>query len=1015
VRATVRSAPHLAVILPGRPSLATARLFPSTRTVTTTPEARARDHDALFGHARDGVAVLGRDWRIRYANASLLEILDLLGGRGGVDTFWDAVPEWEHTPEADALRQAMDTRAAVTVRVERERGGGYVWEVTAEPVDGGELRVRLRNVTARAELEELEQRVSEAHASLADRERRLEEIVAGAPVALALLDARTLVVIEANAAYANLLDEPWSRPGAIIGHPISEFLPRYEETGVGGLLARVRDREEVYETDEFPFEGFRRGPAWFRLSIKPLGTAEGGGARFLLILAVEVTGLVRARREVEAERRALFDVLDTLPVGVIVAEAPVGRTVYMNPAAVAMGGRSAEALSAARASEYTQRWQIALPDGTPFPEDALPLVRALRGETVRDVQMVLRMPEGAERQILASGVPLRGAAGEVERGMVAFYDVTNQLALERALVERTTEAEHAAANAALRAEESRALREMGRALVSSLEPDDVLRLVAQNGMELLGARGSFVATPLPGGQEVRVAPALGVMSPMDGTRVPLPGSAAELVLREGTQRFNDIDDLPAASALLPLARRQGIASLLLVPVRAYGESLGVLGVVDRRGGFREEDARLLEAFADSAALAVHNARLYAGERHRAEVNRALLRAAEALTGTLDPAEVMERIVDLAGELVGADGAGLTLLVSDDGEEVRVAVATGLLEPLRGMGGRTDGSLTDEAFRRGGPTVFSGDDAPVHPAVAWMRRLGVEYYAVCPLRAGDERLGMLGLVRGPGSPPFTVEELEILSLLGDQAALAVRNARLYERAQAASEAKSGFLATMSHELRTPLNALEGYSSLLEEEIYGPVNDAQRGALARMRRARVHLMELIDQVLDVARVEAGTKRVQPEPVRLPPLVRDVADALRGAADARGLTLAVEAADDVPVVRTDPGMVRQILVNLIGNAVKFTARGGTITVRLSAADDAVSLEVADTGEGIPPELHERVFEPFFQADSSTTRREGGVGLGLALSREFARLLGGDLTLRSAPGQGTTFTLRLPATPSA
>jgi signal transduction histidine kinase/PAS domain-containing protein len=1002
----------LAVILPGCRSPVKTTAFPYRSTVSPTPEARAHDHEVLFGRARDGVAVLSRDWRIRYANASLLEILDLLGGRGGVDTFWDAVPGWEHTPEADLLRQAMATRASVTVRVERDRGGGYVWEVTAEPVDGGDLRVRLRNVTARAEMEALEQRVTEAHATLADRERRLEEIVAGAPVALALLDARTLVVIEANDAYAQLLDEPWSRPGAVIGHPLSAFLPDYGETGLGDLLERVRDTGEAYENEEFPYPGFRRGPVWLRLSIKPLGTAEAGGARFLLILAVEITGLVRARREVEAERRALFDVLDTLPVGVIVAEAPGGRTVYLNPAAVAMGGASTDLLGGARRGEGADRWQATRPDGTVFREDELPLVRAVRGETVRDVQMVVQTA-GGERQILASGVPLRGAAGGVERGMVAFYDVTEQLALERALVQRTTEAEHAAGNAALRAEESRALREMGRALVSSLEPDDVLRLAAQNAMVLLGARGSFVATP-HAGQEVRIAPALGVMAQMDGTVVPLPGSAAELVLREGTQRFNTLDDFPGGSALLPVARRLGVDTMLLVPVRAYGESLGVLGVVDRRGGFAEEDARLLEAFADSAALAVHNARLYAGERRRAEVNRALLRAAEAMTSTLDPAEVMERIVALASELVGADGAGLTVLAGEDGEELRTAVATGLLEPLRGMGGRTEGSLTEEAFRHGGATVLSADDAPVHPAVAWLRRMGVEHYAIFPLRAGEERLGMIGLVRGAGGPPFTVEELEILDLLGDQAALAVRNARLYERAQAASEAKSGFLATMSHELRTPLNALEGYSSLLEEGIYGPVTEAQRGALARMRRARAHLVELIDQVLDVARVEAGTKRVQPEPVRLPALVRDVAEALRGAADARGLSLAVEVRDDVPTLRTDPGMVRQILVNLVGNAVKFTQRGG-ITVRLLSEADSVRLEVADTGEGIAPELQERVFEPFFQVDPSTTRREGGVGLGLALSREFARLLGGDLTVRSAPGEGTTFTLSLPVTASA
>ena len=661
--------------------------------------------------------------------------------------------------------------------------------------------------------------------------------------------------------------------------------------------------------------------------------------------------------------------------------------------------------------EYTRRWQARRPDGAPYPEDELPLARALRGETVRDEGMVLPMPDGAERHILVSGVPLRGAGGEVERGMVAFYDVTEQLSLERALVQRTTEAEHAAANAALRAEESRALREMGRALVSSLDPDDVLRLAAQNAMELLGARGSFVATPIAGTEEFRVAPALGVMAQLDGTRVPLAGSAAERVLRHGTQRLNDADDFPAGSAMTPLARRLGIGNLLLVPVRAYGEPLGVLGVVDRRGGFGEEDARLLEAFADSAALAVHNARLYAGEHRRAEVNQALLRAAETLTSTLDPAEVMERIVALAGELVGAEGAGLTLLEGENGEELRTAVATGLLEPLRGMGGRAEGSLTEEVFRLGGPTVFSADDTPVRPAVAWLRRMGVRHYAVVPLHAGGERLGMLGLVRGAEGPSFTVEELEILALLGDQAALAVRNARLYESAQAASRAKSGFLATMSHELRTPLNALEGYSSLLEEEIYGPVNEAQRGALARMRRSRVHLVELIDQVLDVARVESGTKRAQPEPVALPSLVRDVAEALRGAAEARGLSLELEVDEEVPILRTDPGMVRQILVNLIGNAVKFTERGG-MTVRLSMDGDSVELEVADTGMGIGPELQERVFEPFFQADPSTTRREGGVGLGLALSREFARLLGGDLTLRSAPGEGSTFTLRLPAT---
>ncbi|HEV3049043.1 MAG TPA: PAS domain-containing protein, partial [Longimicrobium sp.] len=870
-----------------------------------SPTPEVRQHDAQFGHARDGVAVLSPDWRFLYANASLLEILNLMGGREGVETFWDAIPGWDQVPEADEMRRAMQAGTPVSFRFDRRPQVPHVWEVLAEPLESGDMRVRLRNVTAQVEVEELRRRVSEAQSTWVERERRLVEIVGAAPVALALVEAETSVVVEANESYAELLDEPWNRPGAVVGHAMHEFLPGYHEDGVADLLRQVRETGRTWEGEEFEYRGFRRGPAWFRLTVKPIHGEDGASVRYLLLLAVEVTGLVRARHRVEAERRALYEVVDTLPVGVVVAEAPTGQITYVNPAAVALAGRPSDELAAPDSGEYTARWRIQRPTGEPFPADELPLSRALAGEATRDVEMVLRHPDGSERTVLGSGVPLRDAAGRVERGMVAFYDITDRLRLERALIERTTEAEHAAANAALREEESRALREMGRALVSSLEPEDVLRLAGQNAMELLGARGSFFAAPvagtIAGADEIRVSPALGVLAEMEGTLTPLPGSAAEVVLREGTQIYNAVERLPESSPLLPMMLRVGARNLLLVPVRAYGEALGVLGVVDRGGGFGREDARLLEAFADSAALAVHNARLYAGERQRAEVNRALLGAAEVLTSTLDPAEVMERIVSLAGELVGADGAGLTLLAGDKEEGIRVPVASGLLQPLRGMAGASAGSLTEAAFQRGTPTTFSASDPGTHTALGWMRRLGVEHYAVFPLRAAQERLGILGLVRGPGRPPFSGQELATLALLGDQAALAVRNARLYERAQAASRAKSEFVAVMSHELRTPLNALAGFSSLLEEGIYGPVTDAQQEALRRMRGAREHLMTLIDQVLDVARVEAGTKRARPEPVDLRTLLGDVCEALRGAVDARALSLDVQLADDVPTVQT------------------------------------------------------------------------------------------------------------------
>jgi signal transduction histidine kinase len=434
----------------------------------------------------------------------------------------------------------------------------------------------------------------------------------------------------------------------------------------------------------------------------------------------------------------------------------------------------------------------------------------------------------------------------VDRAVVAFYDITERLRLERALVRQRAEAEMAASEAALRAEESRALRDIARALVSELEPERVLQLAVRHAMELIGARGSAVTTPLPDGASMRIAPAAGLLAVLEGSVYPWEGSVAARVAEVGrTLRFNDVDDIPATSPVLPVVRRMGVRNAAFVPLRAFGEFFGIISVVDREDGFSDEDVRVLEALADSAALAV------------------------------------------------------------------------------------------------------------------------------------------------------------------------RNARLYEGAQAASRAKSEFLAMMSHELRTPLNALEGYASLLEDGIYGPVNAQQAQALGRMRAARQHLVELIERVLDVARVEAGVKRLDVEEVDAAALARSVAEALRGAAEHKGLALRVEA-EEVGKIRTDAAMVRQVLTNLLGNAFKFTETG-TVVLRVAGDGERVRMEVSDTGPGIAAEHHERIFEPFYQVDPSTTRREGGTGLGLALSREFARLLGGDIAVHSTPGGGSTFVLTLPRTPAS
>jgi signal transduction histidine kinase/PAS domain-containing protein len=959
------------------------------------------DPHSAFGSLRDGVCIVAPDWRIRYANASLLEVLHLIGRDRPVERVWDVLPVG--SPNAALLRTAMERRTPASFRV-REPGGAHVLRFDAEPLPDGDLRIRCRNVTAEARIEDLERRWREAALSLAEREARLEAVLGGSPVGIVLLDAPTLSVVEANPAAHGMMEGRWRAPGSAVGHAFADFIPGWTESGLQALLERVRDTGGPLAEDEREYGGFGR-PRFFRWSLQPVPGGEDGRARYLLLMAAEVTDQVLARRALEAERRALFEVVESLPVGVVVADAPGGRTAYVSSAAAALAGRPAAELRAGGVDDYPARWGAHLPTGEPFPAGELPLAKALAGEPARDVEVVLRPPGGPERVVLMSGIPLRDAEGRVVRAVASFYDVTERQSLEQALLRRTGEAELAAGEASLRAEESRALREMGRALVSVLEPEHVLRRAAGHARELLGARGSFVAVPSGDGNVV-VSPAQGMMEPHEGESFPLAGSVVEEVMRTGLPHvFNSRDELPRPRAALPLLKRMRFRNLLLAPMAAFGEPLGVLAAVDRDGDFGDEDARLLEALADSAALAVHNARLYAGERRRAEENRALVAAAEALASTLEPGEVTERIVHIARDLLAADGAGLTVF---HGETLKLEVAIGVLEGFRGTESRRAGSLSDAVARAGRPRILRAGEEADLPGMDFFARIELRDFAVIPLRVGDEDFGVLGVAMRDGGRALADEDLRVLRLLGEQAALAVRNARMHESAREASRAKSEFLAIMSHELRTPLNALAGYSSLLEEGIYGPVNEQQRTALGRMRAARGQLMELIEQVLEMARLEAGRREPEAAEVPLDALVRDTVEGLRGTADARGLALEVDA-EPVGTLHTDPVLVRGIVRNLLGNALKFTP-AGRVAVRVRAVDGGVVVEVEDTGPGIAPELQERIFEPFFQADASTARRHEGSGLGLALSREFARLLGGDLSVRSTPGEGSTFTLRLP-----
>jgi signal transduction histidine kinase len=339
----------------------------------------------------------------------------------------------------------------------------------------------------------------------------------------------------------------------------------------------------------------------------------------------------------------------------------------------------------------------------------------------------------------------------------------------------------------------------------------------------------------------------------------------------------------------------------------------------------------------------------------------------------------------------------------------------------------------------------------------LRALGIGSVAVVPLVARDNVLGVITFVSAEAGHQYTEADLELAEDLAARCAMAVDNARLFrdakqardeveaararamqmnerlviasmreqelaEEAREANHAKSQFLANMSHEIRTPINAIIGYTDLLELETAGPMTSKQRGYLTRIQASSLHLIGLIDDILDLARVESGRMPVKQETLPADESMSAAISLIAPQAGVAAVSVETACPDGTHFYRGDADRVRQILVILLGNAVKFTEPGGSVTVSCGASPEADAdakldgdgpwtfFRVEDTGIGISAQAAETVFEPFVQVDPGNTRKQGGTGLGLAIGLELARRMGGDLTLRRLPGEGSCFTLWLP-----
>ena len=293
--------------------------------------------------------------------------------------------------------------------------------------------------------------------------------------------------------------------------------------------------------------------------------------------------------------------------------------------------------------------------------------------------------------------------------------------------------------------------------------------------------------------------------------------------------------------------------------------------------------------------------------------------------------------------------------------------------------------------------------------ALLHELGMSAVIAAPLIARGRVLGAISFLRTTTRPGYDVAEQFVGEELARRTATAIENARLYRAAVAASEAKSSFLAAMSHELRTPLTAIIGYEELLADGITGPVTDPQRHQLGRIKASATHLLGLIDEILTFSRVEAGSEQPHFESLCVRTALEEAAAIVEPLITDRGLELALESGAYGAHVHTDAQKIRQILVSLLSNATKFTERG-SIALGARREGRQMLFYVRDTGIGIAEEHQHRIFEPFWQVNSRATRKIGGTGLGLTVSRRLAQMIGGDLTVESQPGRGSTFTLELP-----